>query len=176
MIKIITKDNISSAVINQLFNFTYRESLTEIFNNEYLSKTDISNPHDAMKNMYQDYDEFISDFLNCKNGEQIIALYEVDSKYVSALRCSQLEEGNWLIEGLETTADYRKQGYGSNLVRSLIDYLKSKNASAVCSNIGFSNEESLSLHKRLGFKVSNELAVDKNGNVYRNQKRLTNTI
>lgn len=90
------------------------------------------------------------DFL--KNHENKLAVLIDDGEYLSALRL-YYKGDYYLLEALETNPKYRRSGYGERLVREVIKLLDE--GSVIKSEVAISNEKSLKLHKKVGFKLSN---------------------
>lgn len=90
------------------------------------------------------------DFL--KNHRNKLAVLIDDGEYLSALRL--FYKGDYyLLEALETNPKHRRSGYGERLVREVIKLLDK--GSVIKSEVAISNEKSLKLHKKVGFKLNN---------------------
>lgn len=90
------------------------------------------------------------DFL--KNHMNKLAVLIDDGQYLSALRL--FYKGDYyLLEALETNPKHRRSGYGERLVREVIKSLEK--GSVIKSEVAISNEKSLKLHKKVGFKLNN---------------------
>lgn len=168
MFKILDYENFSEGLVEHLMNFTYEESTNEIFEDSYLQDVDENDKFEkskAYEKFKSDYNEFIKAFMH-NNQQQFIAVVEEDKKYISALRVIELEKDIWFEEALETAVNYRKCGYSTMLVTSLIEYLKDKNAKLIIANIGKSNIESINFHKKIGFEETDGMAVDEDGTEY----------
>ncbi len=95
-------------------------------------------------------DEFLA------NKENYLVILKDKDVYLSALRLHHRKD-YYLIEALETNPDFRNKGYGERLLRDLLKEFKDK--TVFRSEVAISNEKSLALHKKVGFKI-----VDKIGN------------
>lgn len=92
-----------------------------------------------------------NDFL--KNGKNYLAILKDEKAYLSALRL--YDQGDFfLLEALETNPKYRRCGYAERLVKEVISLLKK--GTEIRSEVGITNEKSLALHKKVGFKVEGE--------------------
>lgn len=90
------------------------------------------------------------DFL--KNHRNKLAVLIDDGEYLSALRL--FYKGDYyLLEALETNPKHRRSGYGERLVREVITLLDK--GSVIKSEVAISNEKSLKLHKKVGYKLNN---------------------
>ena len=73
-----------------------------------------------------------------------------EKTYLAALRI--YDEGDfYFLEALETRPEYRRRGYGENLLREVFSLLKK--GSEIRSEVSLSNKKSLALHKKLGFTI-----------------------
>ena len=87
-------------------------------------------------------------FLSDKNN--FIAILKDEDIYFSSLRL--LYEGDfYLLEALETNPAYRQMGYGEELLREVIEKLPK--GTLIRSEVGFSNNKSYELHKKVGLKI-----------------------
>lgn len=93
-------------------------------------------------------------------------LWEHDGIFVSTLRCEPYTDG-YLIYGLETMPDYRRQGFATKLVEATISYLAQRGKS-IYSHIHKRNKSSLALHKKLGFVEQLDYAKLIDGTVSQN--------
>lgn len=108
------------------------------------------------KKVRQAYKAYLrNDFF--KNGKNYIGILKDERAYLSALRL--YDEGEYfLLEALETNPKYRRTGYGERLVREVISLLEKE--SEIRSEVGISNEKSLALHKKIGFKIKEKRKND----------------
>lgn len=110
----------------------------------------------------QDHYAFLRDFF-CFPGA-FLALWAPDGKYKAALRVEPYADG-FLVEGLETAPDSRRQGYGTKLLRQTLDYLSEMRAGVVYSHIANDNDPSLRVHEACGFMKTADRAVFVDGSV-----------
>ena len=84
------------------------------------------------------------------NKENYLAILKDKDVYLSGLRLLH-KKYYYLIEALETNPNFRNKGYGERLVRDLLKEFKDK--TVFRSEVAISNEKSLGLHKKVGFKI-----------------------
>ena len=87
-------------------------------------------------------------------------IYESENIWLSALRLYRLQEGFYYIEALETHPQYRRKGYDARLLVGLVDVLKEQGSFRLCDCVGKKNFASLSVHKRCGFEITDEVGHD----------------
>ncbi len=80
-------------------------------------------------------------------------ILEIDGIWVSALRLFYIREGEYYIEALETHPDYRKRGYGSQLILEMLEALKKRGTFVVSDMVSKKNTASLNTHKKCGFNI-----------------------
>lgn len=89
------------------------------------------------------------------------ALWEVDGKYVSALRLEPYR-GGLLIEALETAPAERRKGYGRDLLQAVIRHTE---GTKLYSHVEKQNKASMALHQSCGFVRESDFAVYIDGSV-----------
>lgn len=94
-------------------------------------------------------------------------VWEMDGKYVSALRLEPYEDG-FLMEALETIPGERKKGYASQLIRAVQVWM---GHGKIYSHVSKRNEASLAIHARCGFQKHLDYSVYTDGTV--NEKAYT---
>ncbi|WP_430883356.1 GNAT family N-acetyltransferase [Fusibacter sp. JL216-2] len=176
MFKILTVEDINHNTVEHLLNFTYKESIQEILKESYLEESNSCNYENAVNKLREDYYSFIDNYVHSINRNQLIAVYEHEGKFVSALRAVEMTNGIWLEEALESAVEYRNQGFSTRLLYGLLDYLKTTNGKILIANIGKSNTESRNLHRKLGFIETDKVACDEDGNEYYKQIRYEYSI
>ena len=82
--------------------------------------------------------------------EAILALWEENGSYCSALRAEPYEDG-FLINALETRPDQRHKGYAKALLTQVVSHLKEQSEKPVYSHIHKDNIPSRVLHECVGF-------------------------
>jgi len=92
------------------------------------------------------------------------AIWEVEGKYVSALRLEPYRDG-LLLEALGTAPGQRRKGYAFTLIRAVQDWLGKQGEVKLYSHVGKKNAASLSVHKRCGFVPILDHAVYGDGTV-----------
>lgn len=127
----------------------YQESNLE---NLYMVKENTSskNIKDLYKEVRQAHINYIKDqFLSDENN--FICILEDGYRYFSSLRL--FNEGDYyLLEALETNPKYRRMGYGEILLKEVIK--KFPKGTLIRSEVGFSNNKSYKLHKKVGFEIT----------------------
>ncbi len=96
-----------------------------------------------------------------RTDRSVYALWEVNGKYVSALRLEPYRDG-LLIEALETAPLERRKGYGFALVQAVVCHIE---GTKLYSHVEKQNKASLALHERCGFEKISDCAVYIDGSV-----------
>lgn len=91
----------------------------------------------------------------------VYALWEVNDKYVSALRLEPYRKG-LLIAALETAPQERRKGYGRALLQAVIDRTE---GTKLYSHVEKHNKASMALHESCGFRQESDFAVYLDGSV-----------
>ncbi|MGN1347860.1 MAG: GNAT family N-acetyltransferase [Acutalibacteraceae bacterium] len=104
------------------------------------------------------YASFLREFV--KNPKQLIIAEASDDEWVSALRAIETIKGHWFLEAVETKPEERKKGFGKDLLRHTIDYLKSIGMTELTCTISKNNFKSQALHEKCGFIPTNELPLN----------------
>ena len=135
--------------------------------------------HKNGRDLYRDYPEIQqinlseNDLLNYmrddffRQRDAFCAGWMVECVYKSILRIEPFRDGV-LLHALETVPKFRKNGYGYELVQSVIAYLKQSQCKVVYSHIHKRNVSSLRLHKKCGFQIISESAVLVDGTITQN--------
>lgn len=114
---------------------------------------------EALAKVETDYLSYIkNEFFSSESNAYVI--YESDNIWLSALRLYRLRDGFYYIEALETHPKYRRKGYGARLLAGLVDMLKEQGSFKICDCAGKKNLVSLSVHKRCGFEITDEIGHD----------------
>lgn len=149
--KLIFTDKESDVDLEKLMDI-YEESNWE---NLSMAKSIIGKNSDRFDENYlyqvvrKSHKAYISDdFL--KNHRNKLAVLIDEGEYLSALRL-YYKGDYYLLEALETNPKYRRSGCGERLVREVIKLLDE--GSVIKSEVAISNEKSLKLHKKVGFKL-----------------------
>lgn len=95
----------------------------------------------------QDFYAYLQQDFFTREGDTY-CVWEDNGKYICALRLENYQDG-LLLEALETRPEYRKQGYGEKLIRSVQALV---GAQKIYSHIGHRNEASLAVHRKCGFE------------------------
>ena len=117
----------------------------------------------ALQQAEQDFRQYLTEVFFRTNGA-LLALWETDGKYVSALRLEPYKDG-LLLEGLETAPEYRKRGYAAVLIREVQQYLSGQGSMKLYSHVEKRNIPSHKTHEKCGFREISDRAVYINGSV-----------
>ncbi|MCM1042892.1 MAG: GNAT family N-acetyltransferase [Corallococcus sp.] len=151
MIKIIQSDDLDA---NKLMAI-YAEGNLE--NTDYFYP-EIADKVEAVTKVEHDFCNYIkTEFLN---GTNCYYVWEKDGNWVSALRLNYIKDNFYYLEALETSPNFRKKGYATKLLSSVINELKSKGHFKICVCVGKNNTASLNTHKKCGFEIVNENGYD----------------
>lgn len=151
MIKIIQSNDIDD---NKLMSI-YVESNFE--NTDYFYP-EITDKVEAVKKVEHDFCDYIkTEFLNGANSYYV---WENGGIWVSALRLYYIKDNFYFLEALETSPNFRKKGYATQLLTAVINELKTKGTFKICVCVGKNNIASLNTYKKCGFKVVNENGYD----------------
>lgn len=124
-------ENIQKAykIADGLDDFYEKEKIYKIYKDSYIS---------YLKN------EFLA------NKENYLVILKDKDVYLSGLRLHYRKD-YYLIEALETNPNFRNKGYGERLMSEVLKAFPYK--TVFRSEVAISNEKSLGLHKKLGFKI-----------------------
>ena len=120
-----------------------------------------SNEKDAQRldNYEAAFLDFIRDeFLSLPNSTY--AVYAEHDIYFSAARLIHFDQNIVYLEAFETDPFYRKQVYTKKLIEQLKVDLIRQGVRELRSNVSYSNERSLSLHKACGFTIDQNPGYD----------------
>lgn len=107
----------------------------------------------------QDFYSYLKDcFFITENA--VYALYELDGRYVSALRYEPYKDG-FLISALETKPAERMKGFASRLLMEVLPQISGK----VYSHVSKNNVASLAVHEKCGFRIISDQARYLDGSV-----------
>lgn len=99
-----------------------------------------------------------TEFLSSTNN--VYWVLEEHAVWVSALRLYRIDENLYYIEALETHPDYRRQGYASKLLNSVIEELKKQGPFRLCDCVSKKNNASVKTHKKCGFIIISDEGFD----------------
>lgn len=134
----------------------YLESNTE--NTDYFYP-DVSNKDEALHKVECDYLNYIENEFLADNKNRYMVL-EYDGIWVCALRLYCVDYRLYFIEALETHPEYRKNGYGTQLLLGVIDLLKRQGAYTIRDCVDKKNMASLLTHQKVGFVVYSDAGYD----------------
>ena len=127
----------------------YEESNWENLSMVKSDNKDISDKNILYQKVRTSYKSYIqNEFL--KNGNNYLAILKDEKNYLAALRIYD-EDDFYLIEALETKPEYRRCGYGENLLREAFSFFEK--GREIRSEVSLTNKKRLDLHKKLGFKI-----------------------
>ena len=113
----------------------------------------------ALQKCEENFLEFVrTDFFQREGSEYWIL--EEDGVWVSALRLNKIDSGHYYIEALETHPEFRRKGYASCLLSGVIADLKKRGPFRLSDCVGKKNEASIQTHKKCGFEIVSEAAMD----------------
>ena len=138
--------------------------LMEIYSESNYENTDYFYPEEsdkaaAVRKVESGFLDFLkNDFF--KKTDATYWVLEIDGVWVSALRTCKIQEGLYYMEALETRPDYRRKGYGAELLSSAADSLKKNGSFRLCSCVSKKNIASLRTHEKCGFQIVSEEGYD----------------
>ena len=91
-----------------------------------------------------------------ENNSFLILQVESD-KLISMINAFEYNNVNhdWCFFSLFTQKDHRRSGYGEDMMKYALDYVRKYKCSKVISGIESDNIASIDLHKKVGFKYAN---------------------
>ena len=117
----------------------------------------------ALELAEQDHRQYLREVFFRTPGA-ILAVWEENGQYVSALRLEPYKDG-LLLEGLETAPEHRKKGYAASLICCVQGYLRQQGAVKLYSHVSRGNKPSQKTHEVSGFRQIADCAVYINGSV-----------
>lgn len=108
----------------------------------------------------QDFYGYLRVFFKTKGA--FVAIWEEEGQYCSAVRIEPWQDG-YLLSGLSTAPQHRRKGYGTALVRDVLNHLPQ--GSKLYSHIEKKNTASLALHRQCGFAQVQDFARMLDGSV-----------
>lgn len=153
MIKMIHSfDNIDGRKLMALYRESNEENIAVFY-------PQLQDKREALAKVETDYLNYIKNEFFSSEGNAYV-IYESDNIWLSALRLYRLRDGFYYIEALETHPQYRRKGYGARLLAGLVDLLKEQGSFTICDCVGKKNFASLSVHKKCGFEITDEVGHD----------------
>ena len=111
----------------------------------------------------QDFYSYLHDsFFSCPGA--MYCIWEVDKRYVSALRLEPYQDG-LLLEALETAPSQRRKGYAVQLIQSVQRMLERQGSVRLYSHVNKKSLPSLNTHFRCGFEPHLDYAACIDGSV-----------
>lgn len=114
----------------------------------------------------QDYLLYLRNDFFLRGNTSIWVLVDEEDNWVSALRLHNVDNKTYYMEALETHPYFRRRGYATKLVRSVIKELGRKGEFRLFSNVGKTNIASMETHKKCGFIVDSEKGYDYSNQSY----------
>jgi len=142
-------------------NFTklmavYEESNRENGAENYPEETEFRQIFLQEENFYQYLQEIFF-----KTSGAVCAVWEEAGEYRAALRLEPYKDG-LLLEALETTPDFRRKGYGRQLIQAVQERFSEVK---IYSHVHKKNLPSLAIHEACGFQRISEQATYIDGSV-----------
>lgn len=134
----------------------YRESNTENIDYFYPGQPRTDGLREKIEANFLHFIE--TDFLT-KPGNSYWVLEE-DGVWVSALRLYTVQDRFFYMEALETRPDARRRGYAAKLMGGVMEALKQGGPFRLCDSVHKTNEASLNAHRKCGFVIASDAAVD----------------
>lgn len=85
---------------------------------------------------------------------------EENGIWVSALRTCFVQPKTYYLVALETRPDHRAKGYGSKLLRGVLEAMKKDGSFKLCDCVIKKNAASLKTHEKCGFQIVSEKGYD----------------
>lgn len=135
----------------------YSEASYEIAKEKHPEVEKIEDLEEAIKAEELYFMEFLKKFMSKTQSKYYVL--GVNGQWVSALRLTEVE-GFYYMEALETAPEHRKKGYASQLISEVIALLKTRGEVIMRSNVRKTNEASLVTHKKCGFVIERDIALN----------------
>lgn len=116
----------------------------------------------ALLEVEQDHYTFLNEFF--KTPGAVLMVWEQDGVYQAALRAEPYADG-FLLEGLETAPESRRNGFAKKLLSHTADYLFSAGVKKLYSHVHTGNSSSVKVHEACGFIKLYDYAVFIDGSV-----------
>ena len=138
--------------------------LMDIYSESNFENTDYFFPDEENKELaVQNVETGFLNFLKNEFFLQNDAAYwilEENGVWYSALRTCKVLNGPYYLEALETRPDFRKEGYASLLLSSVLDVLRKDGPFRICDCVSKKNTASLKVHAKCGFQIVSENGYD----------------
>lgn len=102
---------------------------------------------------------YLQEFFSAEDS--MVAMWCVEGIVRSALRLEPYEDG-YLLTALKTQAEFRRKGYGSSLLSSVLKQLENLK---IYSHVDKNNVASIGLHKKCGFHIVSDHARFLDGSI-----------
>lgn len=141
----------------RLVHEIYSEASYEIAKEKHPEVEGTEDLEEAIKAEELYFVEFLKKFMSKTQSRYYVL--DVDSQWVSALRLTKIEDF-YYMEALETSPEYRRNGYAAQLISEVIALLKANDEVIMRSNVNKTNVASLATHKKCGFEIERENAIN----------------
>ncbi|MBU1120472.1 MAG: GNAT family N-acetyltransferase [archaeon] len=91
------------------------------------------------------------------NEKKVFVFKLVEEKELIGFIDFQLRKGIGRINAVTVKKDFRRKGYGSELLKFAVDFLKERNAERITLLVKKENLDAKKLYERNGFRVKREL-------------------
>lgn len=135
----------------------YSEASYEIAKEKHPEVEEIEDLEEAIKAEGLYFVEFLKKFMSKTQSRYYVL--EVNGQWVSALRLTKIDDF-YYMEALETAPEQRRNGYASKLIKDVISLLKVCGKVVMRSNVNKTNMASLATHKKCGFAIERETALN----------------
>ncbi|MBR1376219.1 MAG: GNAT family N-acetyltransferase [Bacilli bacterium] len=105
------------------------------------------------------YDQTIDEYFKVKDyfknvikGNNFLLGYIIDDKIVGYIFIKNIDNSNYLIDGLYVEEEYRRRGIGKKLINKALELCKQRNAKCIDINVMYKNDLAKNLYKLLGFE------------------------
>lgn len=166
MTKLIVFENFDSVNIGEFLN-VYKESSEHNSAKWY--------PEMSEKEALTEYENGYIGYMQNEffDGRRKLFVLSDGHKYLSALRLIEISQNRYYLEALETAPEFRKRGYGKELILQTEKHLKSKSGEfSVFSHVAKDNTASLNTHFAAGFEITADYYIE-NGETINDEYELT---
>ncbi len=148
------------------------EELVEVCQEDILTHGRLHYPNESTTEQLRlaevDFADYLRNVFFRQKGSAYCILVN-EGKYISAARLEPYEDG-YLLTALITRVDYRRMGYGRQLLLDLMTDCVANGRLPIYSHIANRNVVSYSLHLQCGFRVLKDTATYLDGSVHTDSK------
>ena len=113
----------------------------------------------AVRKVEEGFCTFLKEEFFSREGNAYWILEE-NGVWVSALRLNSINDGLYYLEALETKPDCRKLGYGTKLLKSVIEELGKAGPFCICDCVSKKNTASVRTHEKCRFRIVSDKGFD----------------